>query len=291
MKSIYASVSFILAASAAWGAAPAADQILVQVNGTPIRRSELVSRLLGRYGAQTVDEMIDELLMRQAAQKGAITADEAAINRRVTKLQERFGSRELFLSQLEQAGSSVAKLKFDLADEIVREKLVVKAKALKVTDEELKKAFDANKDGLGQPEAVHLRHILVKTQAEADTVAEKVKSGADFAALARDKSLAASGKSAGGDYGFVARGMLPDEIEKIAFGMKAGELKTVPGARGVHVLQVLDRRPAKVAVFGEVKEDLREMLLQEKIKKAAPEYLSDLRRAADIKAAATDAAH
>jgi parvulin-like peptidyl-prolyl isomerase len=95
--------------------------------------------------------------------------------------------------------------------------------------------------------------------------------------------LAASGKAAGGDYGFVARGMLPAEIDDIAFAMKTGEIRIVPGPRGFHVLQVLEKRPAKVAVFAEVKDDLRDMLLAEKIKKAAPEYLAELRHKADIK--------
>ena len=283
MNPISASLVLILAAGAA--AAPVGtDQVLVRVNSVPIRQSEVVERLLKRYGAQAVDEMIDETLLRQAAKSSAIAADDAEVGRRLIKLQEQFGSRELFISQLEQAGSSIAKVKEDLADEIVRERLVVKAKGLSISDAELKKAFDENKDKLGRPEAVHLRHILVDTDAEAADVVAKIKAGADFKALAREKSLAASGKAAGGDYGFVARGMLPAEIDDIAFAMKTGEIRVVPGPRGRHVLQVLEKRSAKPATFPEVKDDLRDMLMAEKIKKAAPDYLADLRRKADIKA-------
>ena len=282
MNSVSAGLFLFLAARAA--AAPVGgDQVLVRVNGVPIRQSEVVERLLKRYGAQAVDEMIDEALLRQAAKKESLSADEAEVNRRLSKLQEQFGSRELFISQLEQAGSSVAKVKEDLADEIVRERLVVRAQSLSVGADELKKAFDENKDKLGSPEAVHLRHILVADEAEATDVVAKIKGGADFKALAREKSLAASGKAAGGDYGFVARGMLPPEIDEIAFTMKVGELRVVPGPRGRHVLQVLGTRPAKLAKFSEIKDDLRDMLLAEKIKKAAPDYLAELRRKADIK--------
>ena len=282
MNPISASLVLLLAGAAS--AAPmGGDQVLVRVNSVPIRQSEVVERLLKRYGAQAVDEMIDETLLRQAAKSGAITADDAEVNRRLTKLQEQFGSRELFISQLEQAGSSIAKVKEDLADEIVRERLVVKAKGLSISDDELKKAFDENKDKLGAPEAVHLRHILVATEADAKDVVAKIKSGTDFKALAREKSLAASGKAAGGDYGFVARGMLPAEIDDIAFSMSTGEIRIVPGPRGSHVLQVMEKRSAKPAVFSEVKNDLRDMLMAEKIKKAAPDYLAELRRKAEIK--------
>jgi foldase protein PrsA len=282
MKATFAALALILAAAAA--AAPVGgDEVLVRVNGVPIRQSEVVERLLKRYGAQAVDEMIDETLLRQAAKSGGVSAPEAEISRRLAKLQDQFGSRELFISQLEQAGSSLTKVKEDLADEIVRERLVVKTKGLSVGDDELKKAFEENKDKLGSPEAVHLRHILVATEAEASDIVAKIKTGADFKALAREKSLAASGKAAGGDYGFVSRGMLPAEIDDIAFAMKKDEIRVVPGPRGQHVLQILDKRPAKPATFSSIKEDLRDMLLAEKIKKAAPEYLAELRRKADVK--------
>ncbi len=272
----------LLAALPAVAAVPP-DREIVRVNGTPIRQSEVLDRLWKRYGPQTVEEMVDELLMRQAAVASKISADEKEVDRRFARLQAQFGSRELLVSQLEQAGTTIAKVKEDLAEEIVRERLIVASKGIKIDEAELKKAFDANADKLGKPESAHLRHILVKTEAEADDLAGKIKGGADFQTLARDKSMAASGKAAGGDYGFVSRGMLPPEIEEVAFSLKPGELKTFAGPRGWHILQVIAKKPGTAAVFAEVKDDLREMLLAEKIKEAAPSYLLDLRRKADVK--------
>lgn len=279
----------LLLALPAAAAAPA-DPELVRVNGVAIRRSEVVDRLLKRHGAQAVDEMVDELLLRQAAAAQKLTAPEAEVERRLARVRSQFGSPELFLSQLEQAGTSVSKLKEDLAEEIVRERLVAKAADLKVTDAELKKAFEENKDKLGAPPAVHLRHILAKDEKEAADLVKRIQKGEDFGALARAHSLAASGKAAGGDYGFVSRGMLPPEIDEIAFSLKPGELKTVAGPRGRHILQAVATRAAKPAVFEEIKEDLRELLLTDKIKKAAPAYLQELRRKADISAPGEKAA-
>lgn len=270
-------------ASPALAAAVPGDFDVVRVNGTAIRQSEVLERLWKRYGSQTLEEMIDELLMRQAAAAKKITASPAEVDKRFSRLQAQFGSRELLVSQLEQAGTTIAKVKEDLAEEIVRERLVVDAKGIKVGDDELKKAFDTNKDKLGKPEAAHLRHILAKNEAEADELVAKIKGGADFQTLAREKSLAASGKAAGGDYGFVSRGMLPPEIDEVAFSLKAGEVKVVPGPRGQHILQVVEKRAAQAASFDEVKDDLREMLLAEKLKDASQPYLLELRRKADIK--------
>lgn len=270
-------------------AAAPADQEVVRVNGVAIRQSEVMDRLWKRYGPQTLEEMVDELLLRQASQDGKVKADEAEIDRRFARLQAQFGSRELLISQLEQAGTSISKVRADLSDEIVRERLIIKATGVKVSDEDIKKAFDENKDKLGKPEAVHLRHILVKTPAEASEIIAKIKGGADFLALARTKSLAASGKATGGDYGFVSRGMLPPEIDEVAFALKTGEIRMVPGPRGQHILQAVAKRAALPASFTEAKDDLREMLLTEKIKAAAPAYLQELRGKADIKTPETPA--
>ncbi len=276
-----AALAAILAPSAL--AAVPGDFDVVRVNGTPIRQSEVLERLWKRHGSQTLEEMIDELLMRQAAAAKKITASPAEVDRRFARLQAQFGSKELLISQLEQAGTTIAKVKEDLAEEIVRERLVTDSKGLKIGEAELKTAFEANKDKLGKPEAAHLRHILVKTEAEANELVAKIKGGADFQNLAREKSQAASGKATGGDYGFVSRGMLPPEIDEVAFSLKPGEIKVIAGPRGSHILQVLEKRAPKTASFDEVKDDLREMLLAEKLKEASAPFLLELRRKADIK--------
>lgn len=278
-----AAAALVALAPTAQAAAVTGDFDVVRVNGVAIRQSEVLERLWKRYGTQTLEEMVDELLLRQNAAAKKIKASDAEVDKRFARLQAQFGSKELLVSQLEQAGTTVAKVKEDLADEIVRERLVVEAKGVKVGDDELKKAFDENKDKLGKPEAVHLRHILAKNEADAADIVAKIKAGADFTTLAREKSLAASGKAAGGDYGFVSRGMLPPEIDEVAFGLKAGEIKVVAGPRGQHILQAVEKRAAAPAVFAEVKDDLREMLLAEKIKAASGAFLQELRRKADIK--------
>jgi len=282
MNLISASLPLLLAAAAS-AAGTATDRDLVRVNGTPIRESEVVERLLKRYGQQTVDEMIDEILLRQAAVEKSIKPDDAEVDKRFAKLQAQFGSRELFLSQLERAGSSVSKIKEELGEEVVRERLVILSEGISVSDAEVKKAFEERRDKLAHPEAIHLRHILVAKEAEGQAIVDQLKAGADFGKLAREKSLAASGKSVGGDYGFIARGMLPADVDEIAFAMKPGEIKLVTNPLGTHVLQVLEKRPSRPATFPEVKDELRELLLSEKIKAAAPKYMKKLREKADIK--------
>lgn len=260
-----------------------ADREVVKVNGTPIRQSEVMERLWKRYGPGTLEEMVDELLLRQNAQSQNIKAEPAEVNRRLSRIRGQFSDAGALEAQLKQSGSSIEALKQDLADQITQEKIIIAKNHISITDDDLKSAFKARKDQLATPPSVHLLHMLVADEKDALEIIQKLKGGSDFKALAREKSLAPTGKINGGDYGFVARGMLPPELEEIAFSMKAKDIKMVPGAHGVHILQVLGQKPAVPAEYSKIKDELRELLLSEKIKAAIPAYLQELRRKADIK--------
>lgn len=259
------------------------DREIVKVNGTPIRQSEVVERMWRRYGPDTLEELVDELLLRQAVAADKIKVDAAQVDARFARLRKQFGGDEkAFAAQLEQMGKTPDKVKTELEDQLKFERLIMSRKKVSVTDADLKKAFDQHKGELGMPEGVQLRHILVATKPEADDVISRVKGGADFKKVAAEKSLAPTGKINGGDYGWVARGMLPSDIEKAAFSMKEGELKVVASDKGQHVLQVLGKRAAAPAEFSQVKEDLRDAVTQEKIRAALPALVKDLREKADI---------
>ncbi len=258
------------------------DREVVRVNGTPIRQSEVLERLWRRFGPDTLEEMVDELLLRQEAQGKKITAEPADVEKRLGRLRAQFADPKAFENQLQQMGTSLDKIKQEIGEQLSREKLLAKERGLAVTEEDLKKAFEVHKERLGTPEAVHLRHILVKSEQEAKDLVSKIKGGSDFSGLAREKSLAPTGKLSGGDYGFVARGMLPPEVEQVAFAMSKDELKILPTERGFHILQAMAKRSAAPAEFDKVKGDLRDLLLQEKYRQALPDYLRELRQKAKI---------
>ena len=260
----------------------AEDREVVKVNGTPIRQSEVMERLWKRYGPATLEEMVDELLLRQAAAKQKIKADPKQVDRKLARLKSQLGGDVSFNKQLEENGTSVEKVKERIAEELTLTELVRRKAGVSVKDDEVKQAFELHKEKLGAPPAVHLRHILVKTEPEAKEIVAKVKAGDDFKKLAAEKSLAPTGKLKGGDYGYITRGVLPPEIDEIAFAMKDEELRVVETERGWHVLQAVAHRAGKPAEFASVEDDIRDLLLTEKVKAVLPDYLQELRKAAAI---------
>ncbi|MCX5796250.1 MAG: peptidyl-prolyl cis-trans isomerase [Elusimicrobia bacterium] len=276
----------LLCVAAGLLAAPAraaADRDIVSVNGTVIRQSEVMERLWKRYGPETLEEMVNEVLLRQAAQAQGLKVEAPEVDKQVDRFKKQFSDPAMIEEQLQKSGSSLEKLKAQLLDQLLIRKLLMSALKVSVKDAELQKVFQERREKLATPPSVHLRLIAVKTKAEADEVLAKLKDGADFAALARARSMASTGKLTGGDYGFVTKGMLPETTEKVAFAMKAGELQMIPMPNSFNIIQVLEKRPAQPAKFDAVKEDLRDLLLESKIKSLLPGYIDDLRRKAEIK--------
>lgn len=93
-------------------------------------------------------------------------------------------------------------------------------------------------------EEVHARHILVATKAEADAIEQQLKAGADFATLAREKSIDPGSKNNGGDLGWFGKGQMVPEFEKAAFSLAPGQISApVKTNYGYHIIQVLAKDP------------------------------------------------
>ncbi len=88
------------------------------------------------------------------------------------------------------------------------------------------------------------RHILVKTEKEANDLKSEIDAGADFAALAKKHSQCPSGTS-GGDLGVFAKGDMVPEFDRVVFGSLPINETSAPVKTqfGFHLIQVTKRLP------------------------------------------------
>lgn len=89
---------------------------------------------------------------------------------------------------------------------------------------------------------VRAKHILVKTEDEANVVLYDVDHGKEFETAAKEKSLCPSGKK-GGDLGWFRRGMMVKEFEDTAFSLEKGEIsKPIKTQFGWHIIKLEDKK-------------------------------------------------
>ena len=170
---------------------------------------------------------------------------------------------------------------------------VVSAKMV-VSDADVSKFYQENKEKMRRPEEVQARHILIQLDAKADDkakaaarkkledLAAEARAGADFAELAKKHSQDSTA-AAGGDLGFFRHGMMVAPFEEAAFKLKPGEISPVVETQyGLHLIRVEARRGGDIVSEEEIREPLRKQLQQQKGQAAFQELLEKLRKQAKI---------
>jgi len=139
------------------------------------------------------------------------------------------------------------------------------AKQEPVTDEEIKKAYEARASAFKVEEQRRASHILVKTQEEADKiVAELKKNPGAFAELAKKQSQDPGSAEKGGDLGWFSRGAMVKPFEDAVFSMKQGEIRVAKSEFGFHVVKLTGIQPGKTRPLEEVRKELATELTRQK---------------------------
>lgn len=237
MYSKFAMVA-VLAAGMVATAGCAASKPVITVNGTAISKSDFDNKLEGnvRNSEQVLQQMVDKVLINQYAAANNVTASDADINAALAKIEANFPPGQ-FDVVLKQQG-----LTMDDAKDIVREQVLLKNavdKTINVTPAQIDAYLKTNNLTMNSPSQVRVRHILVKTQAEAISIEKQLKSGANFATLANKYSVDPSTKGKGGELPTFGPGQMVLPFQTAAFKLKVGEISPpVQSPFGWHVIQM-----------------------------------------------------
>lgn len=295
------------------GAAP--DTPVAAVNGETISKGQLDRELAGIQGrmarqgqpvpdgalaqirGQVLDQMIGEELLFQESRKQKINVDDQKIQVQIDEMAQSFEDKAAFDLALANAGLSrevlTERLRRQMAiQQLIEDKIVA---GLEVAEARADEFYKANSEIFVQPEQVRARHILIRTEAEADAAAKaeareqideirrKAVEGEDFAALAKTHSQDPGSKENGGDLGFFARGQMVKPFEETAFALKENEIsQVVESPFGFHIIQVTGRKPAETVAYETVKPRILEHLKQQAIREKLDAYVDRLRQGAKI---------
>jgi peptidyl-prolyl cis-trans isomerase C len=229
--------------------APAADPILATVNGTPIHMSdvqaagnELPAQMQQLPPDQLFPLLVNQLIDRQALLVAAQTEG-------------------LQKDPKIQAAMQAA------ANEKLENAYVQQQIAPAITDAAVQAEYQKDYAGKPGPAQVQAKHILVKTQAEAQAIIEKLNHGADFSKLAIKDSIDPGAKN-GGELGWFSQTEMVPAFANAAFALQPGQYTKTPVQTqfGWHVILCEGKRQAPPQTFDAVKDQIRQSLADAAIK-------------------------
>lgn len=257
----------------------AAADTMVTVNGVEITRVQFIESLEARYGRDALNDLISELLIRQAAKANNIVISDDRITAEIAKVKSQFQSEDEFQRALANYRLTMESYKEQVWFRLVLETLGQPADP---SDEELRRFFDTNPTRYNEQEEVNVKHILVRTEDEAKDILDQLKSGADFAELAKERSQDPGTKDNGGEVGYAARSQLVKEFEDVAFALKPNETSGIVKTQfGYHIIRLIDHKMPKVVTFETAKERVKQDYKDENTKKS-DQVLNELRTNAKI---------
>jgi len=292
------------------------DRIVAVVNDTLITQSDLNSTfepIRKRIAAQTSGEeresalkkaqegmlnrMIDDILIEQeAARLGIKIPDEDVTGAIENILAQKNLTMNDFEKILEKEGMSLEGYKKEVKTQMIRSKVVRRElrTAIAVTDEEIGEYYIKHRAEYEGQQAVRIKQIVLlfpekldddikqKLKGDMEAILKRLKAGEPFDKLASQFSQGPTAKQ-GGDIGFVERGIMPPEMEKIAFALEPGQISDViESPAGFTIITVTDKRGAGTRMIESVRDEIKDKLLDAKMDKKIEEWMSDLRKKAHI---------
>ncbi|MDO5673857.1 MAG: SurA N-terminal domain-containing protein [bacterium] len=148
---------------------------------------------------------------------------------------------------------------------------------VQVSEEEMRAYFNEHAARWQTPEQRHVRHILFRLDQGASAEAKAAKKeaaeqaltmlrgGSAFNEVADSLTEDPAGKGKGGDLGFITRGQMVPQFEEAAFNLASGATsEVVESPFGFHLIKVESVKPESKVSFGEKKEEITEILAQQK---------------------------
>jgi len=155
---------------------------------------------------------------------------------------------------------------------------------LSVDDKSAHELYDRDPKAFAKPPSLHLRHVLLATRPEAEEALRLLKSGADFAQVAKERSIDAASADKGGDIGWVEApagdATALGGIEKLKPGEFSDVIETTQGFAVVQVVEV--REPAPPA-FEAVRQEVTQRKVIEEQRRLREDFVAKLRAVAEIK--------
>jgi peptidyl-prolyl cis-trans isomerase C len=259
-----------------------ARKVVARVNGEPIYEDQLQPAVekslaqLARRGARTdntdlvkrlqarqLNELIGNLLVYQESKKRPIENLDEKVEQRVKDLEKKYGAGQGMARDME------ARVR---VDEYLKEQGVLEPE---IPEDRIREMYDMDPKSFSTTETVRVSHILIVVDGQAGT--EEKQQARQRAEQIRKEILA------GGDLGQIKRGYMPAAFDRMAFSLEKDTIsEVVETESGYHVIKVVDRQPARLVPYDQVRDFLKTYLQGEESKKKLAALIAELRKRSEI---------
>lgn len=252
---------------------------------------------LTQIKTRVLENLIGTELLYQESMKSGIKVEEKEITATFDEQKAQFSSEAEFKDALKQYNFSDSAFKDQIKVGLTIQHFIDNkfTSNTTISDEEVKKYYDENPSSFQEPEQLRASHIMVMVDSSADQakkdeakkkieqILQKLKAGADFAALAKEVSEDTYTKDNGGDLDYFYKGQMVQAFEDAAFSLKPGETSDVVETEyGYHIIKVTGKKEAKTITLDESKEEIRTGLKSNKVNTDVSKYVTDLRAKANV---------
>lgn len=204
------------------------------------------------------------------------------------------GKRADFLESLREEGKSMREFRVELRESIIVSIMrgQMRRSQSEISPERINQFYSENKILFYQEESLHLRLIMLRPITEervdlllqqAETIIGELDSGTPFEDLAARYSQD-SRRDRGGDWGWINRADLREELSSVAFSLGVGEYSDpIQLGNQVFILYVEDRRPEGIQPIDQVRDRIETILAQQLQRQTQRRYLERLREDAYIR--------
>ncbi len=265
--------------------APLEEELFRQFGREPAVLAQRVNEL--RQNA--LETLIDRHLIINEFETQGYSIPESVIDEQVQdRIRRQFGDQLTLTKTLQARGLTRESYRKQIRQTVIVDALTARNvnSVVLVSPFEIERYYQDNLDKYQQEESIRLRMIFLRHLPGDDAAApkllteirRKITDGASFAEMA-SVYHDGSQRSSGGDWGWVERSVLREDLSDIAFSLKDNQVSDVAVRdEGCYLMQVEAHRKAEPRPLSEVREDIEKTLLAEERNRLQKQWVETLRK-------------
>ena len=232
---------------------------------------------------RVLEQIVHNKLLRQEIKRNGIQISQEKLDEEILKTETGY-TEDSFDKQLAFEGSTRKEWVHTIENNLLINELIHKLvnSKVSVSEEEMRRHFQANESKYHKNEQVRALHIMVETEEEIRTILKELRSKQkEFSALAKEFSLGPEGIQ-GGDLGYFEAGQMPEEFDDVFMHKINGLSDIIRTPYGFHIFKVVDKVKERKMSFDESKKQIEKNLLEELQSLAFKKWLIQLKEKSEI---------